>query len=112
MPSTANAARHGPPVDLQLLEVDVKCAGKQQHRQHALHENVRKVDGAQQRLLVLPQAACDAGSVQRDEPQRKRQRGGHHPDGDRQPDESVVQVRQQRGDDEADCRDFKHGVLR
>jgi hypothetical protein len=64
--------RHRPAVDLELLEVDVQRAGKEQERQHPLHQRVREVDGMHQRFLVLPKVvnqSCDAGCVQPDQRQ-------------------------------------------
>ena len=83
-------------------------AGKQQQRQHALHEHVGEIDRAQQRLFVLAQAVRHAQRVQPDERQREDQRGHHHADRRRQADEAMVQVGQQRGDDQAGGGNVEH----
>jgi hypothetical protein len=55
------------------------------------------------------QAATDAKRVEHDQQQRQAERRGHHANRRRQADETVIQVRQQRSNDEAERDDVEHG---
>jgi len=89
----------------------VERTGEQQQRQHPLHEDVREIDRAKQRSLVLQQALRDAHCVEPGERQGHGQRAGHDTDRRGHPDESVIQIGEQRGDDEADGSDVEHGSV-
>ncbi len=83
-------------------------SGKEQQRQHALHQHIGEIDRAQQGLLVLTQVVSSPRRIQPDEYQRKHQRCHHHADGRGQSDESVIQIGEQSGDYKAGCGDVEH----
>jgi hypothetical protein len=58
-----------PAVRPQLAQIHVQGTGKEQQREHALHQDIREVDRTQQRLLVPPEPEVDARSVHADQRQ-------------------------------------------
>ncbi|MNF78366.1 hypothetical protein D3C76_943420 [compost metagenome] len=96
-----------PAVAAQVGEVDVQGAGKQQERQHPVHQQVVEVDLAHQALHTFFQSrvANDAQALQQ---QGKEQRSDHHADGRRQADEAVVQISEEGRQTDKRSNKLKH----
>jgi len=84
-------------------------AGEQQQGQHALHQDVGKIDRAQEGFFIVAQTVHDVEGIQPDQQQREAERGDHDSDRSRQADKAVVQVGEECGDDETGCGDIQHG---
>ncbi len=92
---------NGPAIAAQITEVDVQGAGKQQERQHPVHEQVVEIDLVHQPFDAFFQAR-EADKAQPLQQQGKQQRRDHHADSGGQADETVVHIGQKCG--EADKR--------
>ncbi|MNN14586.1 hypothetical protein D3C81_1276590 [compost metagenome] len=98
-----------PLVVAQVVEVDVQRTGEQQRGEEPGHEDFGEVDAADDLLhLQLQHRIAEQRQALGD--QREEQGGGHHADGRRQADETVVHIGEQGGQgDERRC-EIEHDV--
>ncbi|MNJ62307.1 hypothetical protein D3C77_581440 [compost metagenome] len=82
-------------------------AGKQQERQHPVHQQVVEIDLAHQALhpLFQPRVADDTQAL---EQQGKQQGSDHDANGGRQADKAVIQVGEEGGQANKRSNELKH----
>jgi hypothetical protein len=97
-----------PPMAAQLRQLHMHRPREQQQRQHALQQHLAEVDRAHERLRHRARRVGEAGRVQPADRERHDERDRHHAHGGRQPDEAMVEVREQGGGRETDGDDVQH----